>query len=310
MQAELRHGRLSAILAGVIQAQRHFANIIELARDRGLIGDILRKHVDDWIWRAADKSAEQDTDYQRKHDDPNRLPLPNPWHFLLGLRDVPESVRAVFRAAQSQLVAIRHLGRMRMGIAKLATDWRREQIRALATGDTLRANHAAKNIANGLWQFEPVVNMLQSDMKESLELLNSARVWRKRRRAQLVHRGEWEGSRTKQWPSYSGFRDQNKLPTLLVEWWVRQGVNGAPGLMFWRNEAMAQFFQLGFRQTQSHLPPAEVKKVRQRLGLIPVSKDDHFVWSIRIDEDAEGSRTITGLQRNGDLAFSGRFLLD
>jgi hypothetical protein len=286
------------------RAHRYFANIVELARDRGLIGNILRDYPE-WIWRATDKSAEQDAEYQTKHGDQKRLPLPDPWRFLLGMRDVPDSHKAVFLAAQSQLVALRHLGRMRMGIATLETDWQQEAIQARNAGDGARSNHAANKVANGLWQFEPVVETVKNKAEDRPELLIDALAWQKRRRAQLVHRGEWGGSQTKRWPSYSGFRDQNKLPVLLVEWWVRQGANGAPGFMFWRNEAITHLLQLRLRLPPTALPPAEIKKIRQRLGLIPVSKDNHFVWSIRDKVSAAGNRTIEGVQRNGAFAFSG-----
>ena len=287
------------------QAQRFFASIIELAHDRGLIGDVLRK-CPEWIWRAADKSAEQDADYLVRHNDPDRLPLPDPWRFLLGLRDVSEWDQFVFRAAQSQLVAFRHLGRMRMGIASLDTDWQQEAIHPRTTGNAVQANHASNKVANGLWQFEKVLEALHDHTKDRPKLLDNARRWQEQRRRQLVHHGEWDDSQTtKRWPSYSEFRDQNKVPVLLCEWWVRQGVNGTPGFMFWRNEATTDFLQLWSGLPPTALPPADIMKIRQRLGLVPVSKDNHFVWNIRVNSNADGTRTIEGIQRNGAFAFSG-----
>jgi hypothetical protein len=121
--------------------------------------------------------------------------------------------------------------------------------------------------------------------------------------AQLTHRGECEES--KNWPPYGEFREQSKLPVLLVEWWVRQGANGAPGFMFWRNEAAAEFLCLRLNRTPADLPPAEIKKVRQRLGLIPASKNHHLIWSIVIKRNADGNRTLEGLQRSGASVFKG-----
>lgn len=293
-------------MAGVKQAQNYFASVVGLARDRGLIGSVLRTYPD-WVWQAADKWAEQDADYQTNYNDPNRLPLPDPWRFLLDLRDVSEMDKGVFRAAQSQLLAFRHLNRIRMGTATLTTDWHREAIRARKTGDEARSNHAANKVANGLWPFVKVSEILREYAKDRPELLNSARVWQERRRKELVRHGALEDfQKPKQWPSHREFRDQNKLAVFLVEWWVRQGINGAPGFMFWRNEPMVEFLQLRFKRTSTDLSPAEIKKVRQRLGLIPASKNNHAIWSIRIEHDSKENRTIEGLQRNGALGFKSK----
>ena len=292
-------------MAAMNQAHRYFANTVELAHDRGLIGAVLRKYPE-WIWRAADKSAEQDADYRKRHNDATRLPLPDPWRFLLDMRDVPAEDKAIFCAAQSQLLALRHLNRIRMGIATLNSDWQQEAIRAGIEGDTIRSNHAAKNVANGLCQFEAVLETLHDHAIDIPDLLDDAHKWQDRRRRQLVHRGESDGgNKINHWPKYSEFRDQNKLPALLVEWWVRQGVNGAPGFMFWRNQAAAEFLQLLFAQPQAHLPPAEIKKVRQRLGLIPASKNNHLVWNIAIKRSADGKQILEGLQRDGTVVFKG-----
>jgi hypothetical protein len=292
-------------MATMKQVQKHFASIVELAHDQGLIGSILRKYPD-WFWKAADKSAEQDADYQIKHDDPARLPLPDPWHFLMGLRDVPDPDKAIFRAAQSQLVALRHLNRIRMGIATTKSDWHREALRARTNGDANGFAKAADRIANGLWQFERVSETLKQYSSDNPGLLESAREWKGQRRRQLVHHGKSdELDKSKPWPAYSEFRDQNKLPALLVEWWVRQGVNGAPGFMFWRNQALAKFLQLRFNLPETALPPSQIKKERQRLGLISVSKVEHLIWSIKMKKNADGNFTVEGLKRNGATVFKG-----
>lgn len=291
-------------MATMNQAHKYFASIVELAHDQGLIGSILRKYPE-WIWKAADKSAEQDRDYQIKHDDPSRLPLPNPWHFLLGLHDISEADKAIFRAAQSQLPALRHLNRIRMGIASLKTDWQQESIQARTNGDVVGFNQAADRLANGLWQFEKVAETLNLFGRGNPKLIESAVKWQERRRQQLVHHGKSnELHEPKPWQAYGEFRDQNKLPALLVEWWVRLGVNGAPGFMFWRNEAIAKFLQLQFSQCPTALPPAKIKKDRQRLGLIPVGKNDHLIWSIAINKNDNGNRTLDGLQRVGAKVFT------
>jgi len=67
-----------------------------------MIGQELRR-CENWFLEAADKDAEWRAGYQEKHQDPNRLPFPDPWQFLLDAPAVPPNLKKVFRAAQSQL---------------------------------------------------------------------------------------------------------------------------------------------------------------------------------------------------------------
>jgi hypothetical protein len=55
--SELRHRRLSAILAGV---NKSFPTLVELVKDNGTIGQELRKYPN-WFLHAADKDAEWKT---------------------------------------------------------------------------------------------------------------------------------------------------------------------------------------------------------------------------------------------------------
>ena len=57
-----------------------------------------------------------------------------------------------------------------------------------------------------------------------------------------------------------------------------------------------------------------VKDVRQQLGLIPVVRMAHFVWSVFIQPDGDGNHEVKGQQWTGEKAFSaiipsGRLLL-
>ena len=82
------------------------------------------------------------------------------------------------------------------------------------------------------------------------ELLKQMECLWNKRQAQLVHRGKGnEVRQPKQWPSWREFRKQNALVVVLVEWWVRCGTNGVPGLMFWRNEALTKFLKLHLDQS-------------------------------------------------------------
>jgi len=308
--SNLRHWRLSAIMTTMNQVQQYFSCLVELSRDTGLIGQVLRKYQD--LLPAADKWAEQSADYKKKKEDLNRLPVPDPWQFLIDAPSVPEQDKAIFRAAQSQLVALRHLGRMRMGIATLETDWHQEALQARSKGQFVRANHAANKVANGLWEIGKVSESLLDHAKTRPGLLASARSWQKRRRAQQVHSGNWDDSQPlKCWPPYETFREQNKLQILLAEWWVRQGVNGAPGFMFWRNEALTKYLYLcSGGKPSSFIENREkrcnhVKDKRQLLKLVPVGNATHFVWDISIKVNENGDFYLVGFQRNGEKAFSG-----
>ena len=89
-------------------ARQYFASLLELSKDRGLIGQVLQS-CPEWMIREADKWAQQTQDYRERHEDPKRLPLPDPWQVLLDAPAVSPFDRSVFRAAQSQLPALLHL---------------------------------------------------------------------------------------------------------------------------------------------------------------------------------------------------------
>ena len=282
-------------------AKNSFSLLVELAKDTGLIGSVLRNYPA-WLFRAADKSADQDVDYQDKHNDPNRLPLPNPWLFLLDAPAISKEDKTVFRAAQSQLPALSHLIHIATGIATLNTDWYREFVEAQASGNKRKYNRAVRKIAEG--------HIVYAHVQEDVRKRNDPRLlkqmellWRKRR-TQFVHRGKGhEVKQPKPLPSWKEFRRQNGLPVALVEWWVRCGVDGVPGLMFWRNEALAKF--LPVHLDQSNLDSRVVKKIRQQLGLIPVGDKNHFVWDVSIKIKNNGERETTGYSRNGEQCFCG-----
>jgi hypothetical protein len=283
------------------RASQYFSSLAELATDTGLIGQILQGYPAE-ILRGADKWAMQNSDYAEKHKNTERLPSPDPWQFLLDAPAVPKKEKSVFRAAQSQLPALRHLIRMAEGIATLNTDWYQKSIAARARGDDAEYNRAISKVADG--------HVIHARVQEAVEkqndpeLLKQMEWFSKKRRAQLVHRGKRsEVRQPKQWPSWSEFRKQNGLPVVLVEWWVRCGANGAPGLMFWRNKALTKFLKLHL--DQSNLDSRAVKKIRQQLGLAPVGDKEHFVWDVTIKTKREGTHEIIGFWRNGRQSFRG-----
>jgi len=284
----------------VNHAQQYFASVVELAKDNGLIGQVLRPYQD--LLRAADKWAEQNARCAKKQNEVNRLPLPDPWQFLLDAPAVSAKSKEVFRAAQSQLGALRHLIHIAEGIATLNTDWYQESLKARVKGDEPRYNHAMKKIADGHVIHAPV--QLDVRNQNDPELLKQMEcLWRKRR-AQLVHRGKGKQvSQPRRWPSWKEFRSQNGLPVVLVEWWVRCGLDGAPGLMFWRNEALTKLLKVHL--DQSNLHSTTIKKIRQQLGLACVGDKEHFVWDVSFKTISTGIREIKGHWRNGKESFSG-----
>jgi hypothetical protein len=278
-------------------AQQYFASLIALSKEQGLIGHVLRRYPE-WLLREADRRAEQTSDHRRRHQEPGRLPLPDPWRLLLDAPAVSLPDKVLFLAAQSQLPAMQHLIHIAEGIATLNTDWYQEAIDAGTIGD----KHAIAKVASVHVFNERVQKMVRA--QKNAELLKQMEILLKQERKRLIHSGEKDKiERLKKWPSWEEFREHNKLPVILAEWWVRSGVNGAPGLMFWRNEALTNFLKIHLDQT--NISPLTVKKIRQQLGLIPVSEKNHFVWNVSIETDNAGKRNIKGFSRYGHQSFSG-----
>ncbi len=284
--------------------QTSLPSIVELAEDKGPIGQVLRT-LPAWFLREADRCAEQDGDYKERHRDPNRLPAPDPWQFFLDAPAVPKQSKAVFRAAQSQLVAWRHLLHMAQGFATRETDWHQEALEARKNGDKKREIHAAGKIADAMSQFAPVQADVRKHSKDRPELLPQMEHWLKKRRAQLVHRGERaKAEHAKEWPCWDEIRSRHPVECMLVEWWVRCGEGGVPGLMFFGNKALWQMLD-------ELLPPPRkvtvtyrnVKAVRQNLKLIPINDQNSWVWTLNLNQSLSGEWRITGKQRSDEPAF-------
>jgi hypothetical protein len=293
--------RASAEASG--PSQRILPCLAELARDRGWVGQALST-LPGWLLRAADKWAEQQTDYEQKREVGNRLPFPDPWRYLLDAPAVPDQIKKVCRACQSQLWACRHIGRMRMGFATLSNDQHEKAMKAKARGDQKGYARAIAKFANQTVIYGPV----QQDVKASAnnpEVLRQMKVFLKNRQAQLVHRGQGkDADQPRPWPAWDEFASRNKLPVALVSCWVsfpeipiplrkpagdKLGLilqPGMHGLMFFRNEALTEF--LKFILGQANLTAHTVKKVRQRLRLIPVGDTEHLIWNVSIKQRSSG----------------------
>ena len=283
-------------MAGVNQSPQHYCfNLVELAKDKGTIGQELRR-CPNWFLQAADKDAAWKTDYQRKHQDPNRLPFPDPWQFLLDAPAVSPNLKTVFRAAQSQLKALLRLSRIAHGEATLNTDWLTKMEKARNTREFM---HAANKVAAARAKYDLFNTLIQSrDVDPQFRQWGQQRI----EKSQKERRKRGKGKNFKPLPRGSEVRNEHKLMCALIDWWVR-GPNDAPGLMFFRNEALTEFLMIYLHN--KNLSPSAVKKDRQRLGLIPASNKNHFVWNYSIKAtDRENLKSI-GRQRNGKNAFSG-----
>lgn len=256
--------------------------------------------------READAWAKLTFEHKKKHRVPNRLFLPDPWQFLLDAPSVPPAVKNVCRAAQSQLCAWRRIAHMKAGLATLNADLYETAVKAKAQGNKTEYTRAIAKYARWITPYAPVQNYVRAAADREA-VCQMERVL-KHRRAQLVHRGQGEDTRQPWlWPTWADFARSNKLIVKLVEWWVsspkiverRPPAGGKPvhlpqqaipGLMFFRNEALTEF--LKFALGQVNLTPAVVKKVRQRLGLVPVRDCKPLVWHVSVTRRDDGDWNI------------------
>lgn len=278
------------------QPPQHYCfSLVDLAKDNGTIGRELQR-CPNWVLQAADKWAEQDLDYQRKHQDPNRLPFPDPWQFLLDAPAVPPELKLVFRAAQSQLKALRGLSGIARDKATLNTDWLEKMEKARNTREFM---HAAGKVAAARAEFE-----LFDELIEAPDVDPEFREWGRQQieKSQKERRKRGRGKKNIPLPRGSEIRNKHKLMCALIDWWVSCPCD-APGLMFFRNEALTEF--LKYYLKNKNLSSPAVKKVRQKLGLIPAGNKKHFVWDYSIKVADEDKLKSVGRQRNGEMAFSG-----
>jgi hypothetical protein len=305
-------------------AQPFRVSVVELAQDKGWIGQALRR-IPDELLREADRRAEQDACSQKKHNNPNRLPFSNPWRSLLDLTpDASPLLKKLCLAAQSQIMAFRHISHLAMGIATLNTDWQQQAVRARNAGDKRQSDHAAIKVANALSQFNLARTVGKEWSKDDPARKENVESWQKRWRAQLVHRGKTRDAEgTKPLPRWSAIQRDFPLQTFLVFRWVRVRSDGPPGFMFWSKVALAQLanyvqkdvnsmsdpaFRLAYLQglnlmTDLDARCAYVKKLCQRLGLLSVNDATCYVWRLNIEPCHDGGFNVIGKERNGTEIF-------
>ncbi len=280
--------------------------LLELARDKGWIGQALSAQPD-WLIREADRWAKWQAEYAKEKHQPNRLPLPDPWQFLLGIHDPPPEFTKICRAAQSQLLALRDLCRRGTGVATSETDWQAEALIARARGKKRSLEHAADKVTIPLYQTEPAQAMIQGFCADDPARLENMVEWRKHRRSQLVHRGG--GNRADAVNPLLGWQEikaQFPIETLITVRWVRIRPDGPPGFMFWRNEALTKLalaLQRMPRLRFRNFGRDYIKNLRQNLRLIPVADKSCMVWEVAVSTCDDGGWLVKGFERNGALVF-------
>lgn len=281
-----------------------------LAQDRGWIGQAL-SHIPNDLLQEADRWAEFNADSLRKHNDPKRLPLPDPWQCLLDMPVIGDLGKKICSAAQSQLVALRQLCRMATGVATSESDWQQRAVKAAAEGDQRQSEHAANKVAAALWRFEAAQAILRGYGGKDPARRAKAQEWQERRRAQLVHRGKRsEAGESKRLPRWKEIQAHLSLETRLAFGWVRLRPDGPPGFMFWRNEALRKVIPVLRRGAQTplkNLGRDYMKNLRQNLGLIPVNAAACTVWDVTVRSRVEGGWLVTGRERSGKRIFDEPF---
>ncbi|MGA2555037.1 MAG: hypothetical protein ABSG04_02020 [Verrucomicrobiota bacterium] len=274
--------------------------LVELAQDKGWISQFLRE-IPDWMLREADRRAEQGACWQKEHRDPNRLPLPDPWQFLIDAPAVSPLHKKVCRAAQSQLTAVRKFCHLAIGVATLNTDWHQEALAAKVAGDKRRSDHAAKKAASALSRFSLAEEVCKEWVRGDPARKENAEWWQEQRRRELVKRGKGNDmDNPRPFPRAADTQQEHRLAFALVQYWLQMG--DFPGLMFWRNEAAEKMVSaVVLKQTNSSA--ASFKKTRLRLGLIPADIRRVTVWDVKIARREDGVIVVTGFAQDGEQLF-------
>ena len=289
------------------------ASVTALARNPSPIGMLLRS-VPDWMLHAADKWAGQDFDRQRQIEIPYRedyLPLPDPWQYLRDAPFIAAETKRVCRAAQSWLNGLRVLCRLATGFATLNTDWYQEVARAKAAGDNPRQESALAKLSEKF----VLSQLIQQEVaaQDDPGVRDEAALLLKKRQAQIAHRPKAQRSKaeaSRPILQAAEIERQFCLEYHLVSSWICFPSGPWPGLMFWGNKALTKWTLARLHRDPNRFPDREgrdyLKKVRQRLELIPVSEKSPVVWDVEISPIANAGLEIAGWGRNRELVFRGQ----
>lgn len=290
------------------------ASLVELAQGESHIATFLRRFPD-WLLRAADRWAEQDYDQEKERKAPwqHRLvPMPDPWQYLLDAPGVTPLAKQVCRAAQSWLFGFSRLCRMAEGFATQNTDWFEKAARAKAAGDTREHHRIIMKLANKFVLSRATQDDVNAQ-RDPLLLLEMERLL-KVRHAQIVHRphtGRWKAQDFNPITDPTEIKAMYPFEYLLVQNWLCFPNCKLPGLMFWSNGAITKWWFAKARQdpkkSRGNFGRDRVKKMRQRLGLAPVSEKSPWVRDVTTEWLANGDLKITLLDRKGKQLFQGTF---
>ncbi|MCF7764987.1 MAG: hypothetical protein K9N62_15065 [Verrucomicrobia bacterium] len=221
-------------------------HILNLASDKGLCGDILRK-IDPAILSAAADS-------------------PNPWEYLLGLADGTKELQNFCRAANSVQDGTR-LARMAWNCATPRTDWGEELTKAAHSADRSMPPGLSQKIFERMESAKPgyLASVAPPHMKRAIEA-EAALYWKRRRRKEGLKGGTASNVTA---PDIRQVQSEYSFEWFLFTGWLRLP-DGMPGLCFFSRTALANLFHiLDIKEYSSESDPKFPMKTRlRRLELV------------------------------------------
>ena len=237
-----------------------FENVRDLASDPGLIGVALRGFAtmtapfgpaDDslWLLREADR-------------------WPDPWKFLLGVRDVPQAYRNVFAAADSQRYALLRFCRKVQHTGSGTRSQYDLLVAALACGDNRGAFRAAERILVGMYRTDRGRFILHAargrpDLKADIESRIAGLYANDVRRLGRL-RADEQPRPLRTADCAREYAACDRIGFAMTCGWLRGDKQGFPGLCFCSDEVVSQL--LG-KLLNLPVQLGTVRKLRQRLHL-------------------------------------------
>jgi hypothetical protein len=239
-----------------------FPSVMELAQDGGPIGEVLRGIP---------------SELQR---DANRCP--DPWGDLCTNRFIPRGYHGLFRACASVLPAATRLARMVYSRGHLVehdkqatTQVEREAVIRMLFPGMWRAG--AGLLRDAAVQAGPdILTQFEADESKLLE-----RIAKKHGKTAAAARSDK--------PTADRLRRKWPVHYLMLSNWPRLGHLGEPGLMFFSDRALADFFSLldwsGFDIRADVFDSEQVEQMRGRLGLRKANEKIPLVTGARINPE-------------------------
>jgi hypothetical protein len=254
--------------------QPAFDSVCELAAEQGLIGCILRRQPE-WLLREADR-------------------WPDPWTFLLSVRDLPKDLRQVFKAALSQRNALNRLAEIARRAGSIDGSWGRKMVEATHAGSEPAMIHAQAKVFASYWRYDPNL-MLEDARKVSPALEAEVR----KRSSDLYEKARRKLGRKKadQKNRPAVFEPQTatqKIASQLAWGWLRKP-NRVPGYCFFSDNALLNVCRFFLRMPG--LQFETILDTRRALGLI---KAPILIYTAKPGPDGDW----TYLDRGANPVFS------